>query len=110
MRRSPTIGETVMQVCNERQCGLCLALSRNPARGLTLASTVGHADEVWHGLVAVAVHHLRSLLFLWFCKARRASADWSGLPVGIDECVMEKPRHQLLLFALKSGVILTKLQ
>lgn len=32
------------------------------------------------------------------------------LSVGIDEGVMKKPRLQLPLFALKSSVILTKLQ
>jgi hypothetical protein len=31
------------------------------------------------------------------------------LSVGIDEGVMKKPRHQLLLFALKPSVMLTKL-
>ena len=65
MRRSTTIGKTVTQVYNGRQRGRCLALAEIPPR---VASTVGHADEVWYRLAAVVIHPPEELALPLFYK------------------------------------------
>jgi hypothetical protein len=109
MRKTPTVGETAMQVWNESSAVDALALARKSRQGSTWQAPSGHADEVLFGSVAVVVKHLRSLLIEQKKESVQALIG-AALSVGIDEDVIKKAPASIRSFTLEASVMLTKFQ